>query len=195
MRPWIDVLIDGLEAVNERLGRGLAWFALFMVLIQVAVVVLRYGFDIGSIALQESVVYLHALLFMLGAGYALKHDAHVRVDIFYRRCSPQARAWIDLSGTVMLLLPVCVLLLVTGSGYVFDAWGGSANFADWASMEKSREAGGLPLVWLLKTAIILLPILLLLQGLAIVLRSIRLLQGKNQNPPKPLPIAPEEGAI
>lgn len=152
-----------LDAVAEWTGRAAAWLALALVLVTFTVVVLRYGFDIGSIALQESILYLNAGLFMLGAAYTLKHDAHVRVDIFYRGFSARAKAWVDLCGALLLLLPVFAFLLWISADYVAGAW---------ALHEGSREAGGLPYVYLLKTLIPVSAVLLMLQGLSQALASL-----------------------
>ncbi|NEX15449.1 MAG: C4-dicarboxylate ABC transporter permease [Halochromatium sp.] len=133
-----------------------------MVLVTFVVVVLRYVFDSGSIALQESVTYLYAVLFMLGAAYTLQQDGHVRVDILYQRFSRRGRAWVDLLGTLFLLVPVSVFLLLSSWDYVADAW---------AVREGSREAGGIPGVWLLKTLLLLMPVLMLVQGLIWLLRN------------------------
>ena len=145
-----------LGKLNEWVGRAVAWLTLAMVLITVGVVIARYGFRWGSIAVQESVVYLHAAVFMLGAAYALRHDAHVRVDIVYRKVSPRRQAWIDLLGVLFLLLPVCVYIFAASTDYVAAAWG---------VREGSREAGGLPLVYLLKTLIPITAVLLAWEGL------------------------------
>ena len=155
-----------LDRMSEATGRAIAWLTLGTVLITFTVVILRYAFQSGSIALQELVSYLHATVFMLGAAYTLKHDAHVRVDIFYRGFSPRTRAWIDLAGSVLLLLPVCLFILLASRDYVADAW---------SVMEGSGEAGGLDAVFLLKTAIPVMAGLLLLQGLSTVLHSLLLL--------------------
>mgnify|MGYP001818727215 CR=1 FL=1 len=151
-----------LDLVNTWVGRFIAWLALAMVLVTFLVVVLRYGFDAGSIALQESVTYMHATLFMLGAAVTLQLDGHVRVDIFYQRFSRRGRAWVDLLGTLVLLIPVCLFILASSWGYVTESW---------AVHEGSREAGGLPYVYLLKTLMVIMPALLLLQGVVWVLRN------------------------
>jgi TRAP-type mannitol/chloroaromatic compound transport system permease small subunit len=114
------------------------------------------------------VTYLHATVFMLGAAYTLKHDGHVRVDIIYQKLSPYARAWIDLLGTLLLLFPVCLYMLYTSMGYVSAAW---------AIREGSREAGGLDGVYLLKTAIPVMAVLLLLQGCSLLLRNLLVIAG------------------
>lgn len=172
---WFKVLVSVLlsvarvgEALNRWIGERVAWLALGMVAIVATVAVLRYWFGLGWIALQESASYLHALLFMLTAGYALQRNAHVRVDIFYQRCSPRARAWIDLFGTLLLLVPVCLVMLWMSWDYVAHAW---------AIQERSPETGGLPGVWLLKTLLLALPVLLLLQGCAVVIRNALFLAG------------------
>ena len=158
-----------IQSINEWVGRVFAWLTLFMVLVTFLVVMLRYVFDLGWIAMQESVVYMHAFVFMLGAAYTLKHHGHVRVDIFYQRFSIRTRAWVDLLGTVFLLMPVSVFIIWMGWDYVTGSW---------QVLEGSREAGGLPGVFLLKSLIIIMPALMLLQGLALVLRQVMILQGR-----------------
>ena len=157
-----------LDRFAEATGRIIAWLTLGMVLITFTVVILRYLFQTGSIALQESVSYLHASVFMLGAAYTLKQEGHVRVDIMYQRFTPRTRAWIDLLGTLLLLFPVCLFILFSSLEYVATSW---------SIQEGSREAGGLNGVFLLKTAIPVMAILLLLQGCSIVLHKLLLLTG------------------
>jgi TRAP-type mannitol/chloroaromatic compound transport system permease small subunit len=157
-----------IDSLSEHSGRAISWLTLATVLVTFAVVILRYVFDTGSIALQESVTYLHSLVFMLGAAYTLKHDGHVRVDIFYQRLSERCRAWINLAGTLLLLLPVCMFILLASIDYVGNAW---------SILEGSQEAGGLDAVFLLKTLIPVMAVLLLLQGISICLHSILLLKG------------------
>ncbi|MBK1701653.1 TRAP transporter small permease subunit [Thiococcus pfennigii] len=166
--PRWAALIGALERINDLVGRTVAWLALAMVAVTFLVVVLRYLFDLGWIALQESVTYMHALLFMLGIGYALRHDGHVRVDIFYQRLSPRGRAWVDLLGTLLLLFPVCLFIAWMAWDYVA---------ASWAVAEASREAGGLPGVYLLKALILVMPALVMVQGLATALRNALFLAG------------------
>jgi len=152
-----------IDALNEGVGRAVAWLTLAMVVVTFVIVVLRYGFDLGWIALQETVTYMHALVFMAAAGYTLKHDAHVRVDIFYRRLGPRGQAWVDLIGTLVLLLPVALFVLIGTWDYVVSSW---------MQLEGSYETGGLPLVFVLKSFIPLFAVLLLLQGVARALRSL-----------------------
>jgi len=158
------------------LGRTVAWLTLLMTLLAFGVVVLRYGFNLGWIWLQESVTYLHAMVFMLAAAWALQTDEHVRVDIFYREHMPRQKAVVDLLGTLLFLVPVCVFILLVSWNYVAVSW---------AALEGSREAGGLPLVYLQKTLILALPVLLLLQAAATVRNSIHTLRDARTRPPGP----------
>lgn len=156
-------LISLLERITEWAGRAVAWLTLAMVLVTFLVVLLRYAFDLGWISMQESVTYMHGVVFMLGAAYTLKHNGHVRVDIFYRNFGPRGRAWVDLFGVVFLLAPTCGFIAWISWDYVAGSW---------SVLEGSREAGGLPGVFLLKGLLLLMPILLLLQGLANALRDL-----------------------
>lgn len=146
-----------INQLNELIGKSIAWLLLLMVMITFANVVLRYGFNFGLIALQESVIYLHAFVFMLAIAYTYKHDAHVRVDVFYAHFSETIKAWVDILGTLLLLLPFCFYLS-------YASWQYTQN--SWLLLESSSEAGGLPLVFVLKTLIPLMPLLLALQGVA-----------------------------
>jgi TRAP-type mannitol/chloroaromatic compound transport system permease small subunit len=168
----LTVLSARLDRVALVTGRLTAWLALVLVLVTFSVVVLRYAFQIGSIALQESILYLHASLFLLGAAYTLKMDAHVRVDIFYRHMSEKNRALVDLLGTLVLLLPVCLFLLWISADYVANAW---------ALREGSRETGGLPFVYLLKTLIPISGGLLIIQGISLVSTSVACLLADGNN--------------
>jgi TRAP-type mannitol/chloroaromatic compound transport system permease small subunit len=159
-------IADILEQIIETTGRLLSWLTLLMVVTTFAIVVLRYAFNIGWIGMQESVSYLHALVFMLGAAYAFKHEAHVRVDIFYRDFTPRTKAWVDLFGNLFLLIPVCIFILLSSFDYVALAW---------RIKESSQETGGLPYVYLLKTVIPAMAILLLVQAIAGCLQHIVLL--------------------
>jgi len=163
-----------IDQFSEWTGRAIAWLTLGMVLVTFAVVVLRYLFNTGWIAMQESITYMHALVFMLGAAYTLRHDGHVRVDIFYQRFGPRGRAWVDLLGTLLLLAPVTVFIAWESWEYVASAW---------QLHEGSREAGGLPWVYLLKSAIPLMALLMLLQGVSLALRSVRVILGHEEDAP------------
>ncbi len=161
-------LIQRLESLAEFTGLIIAWGTLLMVLITFAVVVLRYALDTGWIAMQESITYLHALVFMLGAAYTLKHHGHVRVDIFYQKFSRRGRAWVDLLGTLLLLFPLMGFIFWVSWEYVVESW---------KVFEGSREAGGLPGVFLIKTLLLLMPVTMMIQGLVLVLRSWQTIRG------------------
>lgn len=158
----MKTLVAALDAIAEVTGRAIAWLTVPMVLLTTTIVVLRYLFDAGAIWLQESVMYLHGSVFLLGAAYTLKHDAHVRVDIVYSRLGPRGRHWIDLIGSLAFLFPVAALVLIYTVPYVIKSW---------SLLEGSPEVGGIPAVFLLKTLLPISAILLILQGLAEALRN------------------------
>lgn len=132
-----------------------------------AIVVFRYGFDLGAIAAQESVLYLHAAVFMLGIPYTLKQDEHVRVDVLYSRLSTSGRARVNLIGHGLFLVPSALTLFCLSLPY---------TAASWRILEGSPEVGGIPAVYLLKSLIPMMCLLLLLQGLAEILRNLQTLR-------------------
>lgn len=158
------------ERLNTFVGKAASWLTLFMVVVTFIVVVLRYAFDAGFIWVQESVVWMHAVVFMLGAAYTLHDEEHVRVDVFYRNMSPVRRAWVDIVGVVVFLLPVCVFLAWNSWDFVLQSW---------RIGEASREPGGLPYPFLpmLKTALLLMPLTVALQGVSLLLKSLQSLRG------------------
>lgn len=159
----LENIAHQIDRLNDWIGRTVSWLTLIMVLITFLVVLLRYLFDLGSIALQESVSYLHCMVFMLGISWTLKNNGHVRVDIIYQHCQPKRRALLDLLGTLLLLMPVSIFIFYSSLDYVANSW---------SQLESSREAGGLPGVFLLKTLIPLAATLLFLQGISLICRAI-----------------------
>jgi TRAP-type mannitol/chloroaromatic compound transport system permease small subunit len=159
-------VVEQLDGVNRAVGHAVRWLALFMMLIQFVIVLLRYVFGISSIATNESVLYLHAALFMLAAGYTLLVDGHVRVDIFYGRMSDAGKNAIDLFGHVVLLIPSMLTML-------YWTWPSVRNA--WAILEGPISVGGIPAVFLLKSLIPVFCVLLLLQS---VLEVMRILSGR-----------------
>ena len=155
-------MVNTIDKITEAIGKFISWFTLAMVLLTFLIVVMRYGFNIGSIAMQESVLYFHGLVFMLGAAYTLKADGHVRVDIFYQNFSEKNKALVNILGSVFLLLPVCVFIFFISFDYVATSW---------RILEKSPEAGGLPLVFINKSYLLLLAVTLSLQGLGEIGRN------------------------
>jgi TRAP-type mannitol/chloroaromatic compound transport system permease small subunit len=164
-----------IDATNERIGRAVSWLALIMVLVQMIVVVMRYIFGISWLALQESIVYMHAVIFLAAAGYTLLHDGHVRVDIFYRPASERRQATVDLIGAICFLLPMATAIFLISWPYVMKSW---------KVLETSQEGSGLPAVFLLKTVILVYTVLVALQGIALALRSLLTLWGIAP-PPRP----------
>ncbi len=156
-----------IDTFTEFYGKLTAWATLTMMLCTCFVVVARYLFGSGSIALQETVIYLHAFAFMLGTAFTLKRGGHVRVDIFYRHFSPHSRALVDTFGALFFLLPTCGLIFWLSFDYVSNSW---------AIYERSAESAGLPWVYLLKTLLLIMPALLLLQGIGEFLKSLRILR-------------------
>jgi len=150
-----------IDSLNSWVARVVRWLALFMVLIQFAIVVGRYVFGVNSIAAQESVLYLHATLFMLGAGYTLLVDKHVRVDVFFAKLSAQAQRRIDIFGHLFLLLPSMAALL-------YWSWPSVRN--SWKILEGPISVGGIEAVFLLKTLIPLFCILVMLQSTSLLIR-------------------------
>lgn len=159
-----------LDRFSDLTGRLTSWLTLVMVVVTTIVVVLRYIFDFGLIWLQESVIWMHAVVFMVGAAYTLRDEEHVRVDIFYRQMSDRRQGWVDLLGVVVFLLPLCVYLATKAWDFVTISW---------ALKEASRESGGLPypMVPLLKSVLLVMPAMLALQGLSLLLRSLRRIRG------------------
>ncbi len=160
-----------LDRFSSVTGRLTAWLTLFMVIVTFIIVVMRYLFDAGLIWMQESVVWMHAFVFMVGAAYTLRRDEHVRVDIFYRDMNAVGRAWVDLLGVLIFLLPLCVFLAMKGWDFVAVSW---------ALKEVSRESGGLPypLLPLLKTVLLLMPVTVALQGISLALNSFRTIRAR-----------------
>ena len=160
-------LARAIDALNERIGRAAMWLVLLATLISAGNAAMRYGFDLSSNAWLEIQWYLFALIFLLGAGYTLKHNGHVRIDILYGRFSPRLQAWVDLLGGLLFLLPLCGLMVWMG-------WGGFSDSL--AVNETSPDAGGL-LRWPVK---LLLPLgfaLLALQGMAEIIKRIGVITG------------------
>lgn len=156
-------LYQQLNRFSQVTGKLLRYLSIAMMLCLSTVALLRYGFNIGFIALQELVTYLHATVFMLGIAYTLSQDEHVRVDIFYQRFSLRGKAWINAIGGIVFLIPICGYFLLSSWGFVSQSW---------QIHEGSVDPGGLPAVFLLKSLIPAMAITLLLQGLAEILKNL-----------------------
>lgn len=171
MRGSPDIAANRIDSINIAIGRTTAWLTLVMVAVTLVIVVLRYVFGVGLIWLQESLTWMHAVVFMLGAAYTLQRDEHVRVDIFYRDFDRRRRAVVDLAGVLLFLLPLTAFLAVEAWDYVR---------ASWSIREISRDAGGLPYpaIPLLKSMLLLAPLTLALQGMSLALRSMAAFRGR-----------------
>lgn len=154
-----------IDAGVERCGQATSWLVLILVLLVAYDVTMRYLFQSGSVALQELEWHLFSLVFLFGSAYALRHDGHVRLDLFYqsRFMNDYRRAWVNLIGSVMFLIPFCILVITSSDAFVTQSW---------QFNEGSPDPGGLPWRWLLKAA---MPVgfgLLLLQGIAEAIRNL-----------------------
>ena len=168
----IEELSKLIDASSDLIGRSAAWLTVVMVLLMALIVALRYLFQIGSIAMQEAVIYVNALIFTLGAAYTLKEQRHVRVDIFYNRLGVKQKAVVDLLGGLVFLLPFAGFVIWESWDYVSVSW---------RIKESSAELSGLPYVYLLKATIILLALLLIIQGISEILKAIvSIRQGDSQ---------------
>jgi len=167
---FIAALVRGIERVGEMTGRFVAWLALAMILVQFVVVAMRYVFGLSVLAMQESIWYMHSIIFLVAAGYTLLHNAHVRVDVLYGNVSRKNKALIDLGGVLVILLPMCIATIWLSWDYVLNAW---------RVREGSVEVSGIPAVYLLKTCIWLFAGTLALQGVALGIRSAFILAGND----------------
>lgn len=156
-----------IDTFSELAGRFIAWLSLLLVLVMGLIVALRYGVSIGSISLQESVIYINTLMVAVGAAYTLKHDGHVRVDVFYGGMSDRNKAMVNVLGTLILLLPAMGYIAWVSWDYVAVSW---------QIRERSAENSGLPYVYLLKSGILLLCGVLILQGVGELLRNVSVLR-------------------
>jgi len=159
---------DSIDRLTTAIGRGVSWLAIVIVLGQFGLVGARYVFGFGSIWLTETVMYAHAALFTLAAAWTLRIGGHVRVDVFYAEASPRTQAKVDLAGALLLLLPFALVLIWLSVPYAARSW---------AILERSQEASGLPLVFVLKTLIPLFALLMALQGVSQTIRAVNVLTG------------------
>ena len=160
-----------IDAFSTHTSNIVAWLTLAMVAVTFIVVVLRYAFGIGVVWMQESIVWMHGAVFMLGAAYTLQREEHVRVDIFYRKLSDAGQAWVNIVGVLVFLMPFCLFLVYASYDYVA---------ASWAIREVSRDSGGLPYPFLplIKSALLLMPVMVALQGLSMLLVAFRRLRSR-----------------
>ena len=167
----LNFVVNFFEKSNKVIGEYISWFIIFMVIIQLTIVMARYIFGIGFLKLQELLIYLHGLSFTLAAGYTLLNDEHVRVDLIYRASSDMYKSIINILGSLFFLIPFCLITYSTSLPYVKRSW---------KIFEGSPETSGLNAVYLLKTALIIFPLLLLIQAVSIIYRNIKkIIESKN----------------
>jgi len=158
----MQILIDVIDGLNERMGKATSWLTLVLVILVCFDVITRYIFSNSSAWIMELEWHLFALIFLIGAAYAFKHDRHVRVDLFYSKFSAKDKALVDLVGNVIFLIPWCIIIIVYSFEYAMTSF---------RIGETSPDPGGLPARYLIKFAITLGVFLLLLQAIAQALRS------------------------
>lgn len=163
---WID-------GINTWVGRFVSWTTALVVAVVFFDVVMRYAFNISSVFTQELEWHLFAFIFLMGAGHTLLKDGHVRVDIFYQRMTPKMKAWVNLTGVLLFLIPGCLLIIFTSWNFV------SASFS---MMEGSPDPGGIPYRWVLKACIPAGFILILIQGISLGIKCIFTLRGLELDP-------------
>lgn len=168
--------LKAIDSINAAVGRGISWLSLIMVVLVVFDVVMRYAFKRSFVAVQEMEWHLFAIFFLMGGGYTLLRDSHVRVDLFYQRMSPRLKAWVDLLGAIFFLLPGCYLVIKTSSAF---AW------TSWTIREGSPDPGGLPARYALKAVVSLAFTLIGLQGLSMAYKNLLFLLGRSWAPEKP----------
>ena len=160
----INLISKAIDHAIKVIGTAVSWLTLIMTIITFLIVILRYVFNIGSIWMQESLVWMHSAIFLLGAAYTLKLDEHVRVDIFYRSFSPKQKSWVNIIGAIFFALPVCIFLLIVTGDFVSSSW---------LVKEISRDAGGLlyPAIPLLKSMLLIMPLLIIFQIISILCKE------------------------
>jgi TRAP-type mannitol/chloroaromatic compound transport system permease small subunit len=160
-----------IDSVNEWVGRAVSWVSALMVAVVFVDVVMRYVFRISFVFTQELEWHLFGFLFLMGAGYTLLHDGHVRVDIIYQRLGPKGRAWVNLVGCLVFLFPGCYLIISTSWGFVAESF---------RLMEGSPDPGGIPYRFIVKACIPAGFILVALQGVSLLIHSFLIVTGHEQ---------------
>jgi len=174
----IHVIIRAIDGLNDKVGTLVSWLTTIMVLVVCFDVVTRYALNQSMVAVQELEWHIFAVIFLLGAAYTLKQDGHVRVDVFYTRLGPKGKALIDLIGCLLFLIPFAILVIWSSKMFVQMSW---------MVHEGSPNPGGLPGRYLLKGCITVGFVLVLLQGIAMALRSFCTLVDRPVAPPSPEP--------
>ena len=166
----IKRIVNAIDALNLWVGSAVSWVSGLVVVVVFSDVVMRYAFNISFVFTQELEWHLFAFIFLMGAGYTLLKDGHVRVDIFYQRGSPKTKAWINLVGVIFFLIPGCYLIISTSLLWVHSSW---------SVMEGSPDPGGIPYRYVLKACVPVGFSLMLLQGISLGLKSLMTILGKD----------------
>lgn len=175
--------INFIESINEYLGRGVSWITFGLVVLVFVDVVMRYAFKTSFVFVQEMEWHMFSVIFLLGAGYTLLHDEHVRVDIFYQRMSKKSRAWINLLGTTFFLFPGCYMIIATAIPFAMDSY---------SVMEGSPDPGGVPFRFILKACVPVGFVFVMLQGISLFLKSLMTVLGKElEEPEEPVELKPK----
>lgn len=163
MVNFLKVVSKAIDTVNEWVGRGVSWVTLLLVLVVFVDVVMRYLFKTSFVFTQEMEWHLFGFIFLIGAGYTLLHDGHVRVDIIYQRLGTKGRAWINLIGVIFFLLPGCFLVITTSYKFAANSF---------SMLEGSPDPGGIPFRFIIKGTISVGYFLLILQGVSLGIHSL-----------------------
>jgi TRAP-type mannitol/chloroaromatic compound transport system permease small subunit len=177
-------LVSFLDGINEGVGKLFSWSTTFMVWIIFALVVMRYGFGMFSQKASELSTYFFAISFLMASGYTFKNEKHVRVDLFYAKWSDKRKAWVNLIGSTLFLMPWCVVSIIVCFKYAKTSF---------LRGEVSAEPSGLPVIWILKFILVFGFILLFIQGLSAIAKSLNVIRGvDNYNTSKPAGLASEK---
>jgi len=172
----LNYLSKIVDSINHLVGIAVAWLTVLMVINVFVVVVLRYVFSIGFVWLQELYVWSHAAVFLLGAGYTLLHEGHVRIDVIYRKSSVSYKSIVNILGIIIFAIPLLYLIFEKSWPLISRSW---------ENLERSAEAGGMPGVFILKSLIAVFAILFGLQFFSLLIKSLNdLLWGSNASNPQ-----------
>ena len=157
------------EQIMNIISKLLVYILLSMIVLVILTIFLRYFFSIGSISIQELIMYFHASIFMLGISYTYKENSHVKIDIFYNKLSEKNKTILSLIGVILLIIPFAIFIIFISFDMVSSSW---------SIFEGSSEAGGLGLVFILKSLIPLSGFLILLQALSELFKNLQILKNE-----------------
>ena len=159
---YLERIVRIIDGLSDKIGYLVGWLTTIMVLVVFYDTFMRYVFQKGNVALQELEWHLFAVVFLIGAAYTLKQGGHVRVDIIYLKLSDKAKAWIDLLGIFVFLIPFSIMVILSTKGFIINSWD---------VREISPDPGGLPARYILKAMIPLGFSLLIVQGFSEACKS------------------------